>query len=68
MPLKSLRQMRYLYAAEARKEIPKGTAAKFVAETGKKKLARLPEVVRRKKTDARRVDPLVKARRAGKIK
>ena len=68
MPLKSLRQMRFLYAAEARKEIPKGTAAKFVAETGKKKLARLPEVVKRKKTDARRVDPLVKARRAGKLK
>jgi hypothetical protein len=60
--------MRYLFAAEARKEIPKGTAAKFVAETGKKKLARLPEVARRKKTDARRVDPLVKARRAGKTK
>jgi hypothetical protein len=60
--------MRYLFAAEARKEIPKGTAAKFVAETGKKKLARLPEVVKRKKTDARRVDPLVKARRAGKTK
>lgn len=68
MPLKSLSQMRYLFAAEARKEVPKGTAAKFVAETGKKKLARLPEVVRRKKTDARRVDPLVKARRAGKTK
>ena len=35
MPLKSLRQMRFLYAAEARKEVPKGTADKFVAETGK---------------------------------
>jgi hypothetical protein len=66
MPLKSLRQMRYLYAAEARKELPKGTADKFVAETGKKKLARLPEVVKPK--DARRLDPLVKARRAGKLK
>jgi hypothetical protein len=52
VPLKSLRQMRYLY----------------VAETGKKKLARLPEVVQRKRPDARRVDPLVKARRAGKTK
>ena len=68
MPLKSLRQMRYLYAAEARKELPKGTADKFVAETPKKKLARLPEVVKRKRPDARRVDPLVKARRAGKLK
>jgi hypothetical protein len=68
VPLKSLRQMRYLYAVEARKEVPKGTAEKFVAETGKKKLARLPEVVQRKRPDARRVDPLVKARRAGKTK
>ena len=68
MPLKSLRQLRFLYAAEARKEIPKGTAAKFVAETGKAKLARLPEAVKRKRPDARRVDPLVKARRAGKLK
>lgn len=68
MPLKSLRQMRYLFAAEARKELPKGTAKEFVAETGKKKLARLPEVVKRRRPDARRVDPLVKARRAGKPK
>ncbi|MFM2153742.1 MAG: hypothetical protein RL199_2177 [Pseudomonadota bacterium] len=66
MPLKSLRQLRFLYAAEARKEIPKGTAAKFVAETGKAKLAKLPDVVKRK--DRRRLDPLVKARRAGKSK
>ena len=65
MPIKSLRQMRYLFAAEARGERPKGTADKFVAETGKKKLARLPEVV---KKDRRRLDPLVKARRAGKTK
>lgn len=68
MPLASKRQLRYLFAAEARNEVPKGTAAKFVAETPKKKLARLPEVVKRKRTDARRVDPLVKARRAGKLK
>jgi hypothetical protein len=68
MPLKSLRQMRYLFAAEKRGEVPKGTADNFVAETGKKKLARLPEVVKRKRPDARRVDPLVKARRAGKLK
>lgn len=68
MPLKSLSQMRYLFAAEKRGEVPKGTAAEFVAATGKKKLAKLPEVVKRKRPDARRVDPLVKARRAGKLK
>lgn len=66
MPLKSLRQMRYLFAAEARKEVPKGTAKEFVAATPKAKLAKLPEVVKRK--DRRRLDPLVKARRAGKTK
>jgi hypothetical protein len=68
MPLKSLRQMRFLFAAEARGDVPKDTAAEFVAATGKKKLARLPEAVKRKRPDARRVDPLVKARRAGKLK
>ena len=66
MPLKSLRQLRFLYAAEARKEVPKGTAKEFVAATPKAKLAKLPEVVKRK--DRRRLDPLVKARRAGKTK
>jgi hypothetical protein len=64
--LKSLRQLRFLYAAEARKEVPKGTAKEFVAATPKAKLAKLPEVVKRK--DRRRLDPLVKARRAGKTK
>jgi len=68
VPLKSLSQMRYLFAAEKRGDVPKGTAKEFVAATGKKKLARLPEVVKRKRPDARRVDPLVKARRAGKSK
>ena len=66
MPLKSLRQMRFLYAAEKRGDVPKGTAREFVAATPKAKLARLPEVVKRK--DRRRLDPLVKARRAGKAK
>ena len=66
MPIKSLRQMRYLFAAEAKGELPKGTAKEFVAATPKKKLARLPETVKPK--DARRLDPLVKARRAGKTK
>lgn len=66
MPLKSLRQMRYLFAAEKRGDVPKGTAKEFVAATPKAKLARLPEVVKRR--DRRRLDPLVKARRAGKTK
>jgi hypothetical protein len=35
--------MRYLFAAQARGEIPKGTAEKFVKETPKAKLKRLPE-------------------------
>ena len=58
--------MRYLFAAEARKELPKGTAKEFVAATPKKTLAKLPETAKPK--DARRLDPLVKARRAGKLK
>jgi hypothetical protein len=58
--------MRFLYAAEKRGDVPKGTAREFVAATPKAKLARLPEVVKRK--DRRRLDPLVKARRAGKAK
>ena len=66
MPVKSLRQMRYLFAAEKRGDVPKGTAKEFVAATPKAKLAKLPEVVKRK--DRRRLDPLVKARRAGKTK
>ena len=65
MPIKSLRQMRYLFAAEAKGELPKGTAKEFVAATPKAKLAKLPGVV---KKDRRRLDPLVKARRAGKTK
>jgi hypothetical protein len=64
--LKSLRQMRYLFAAEKRGDVPKGTAKEFVAATPKAKLAKLPEVAKRK--DRRRLDPLVKARRAGKTK
>lgn len=43
MPLKSKAQMRYLFAAEKRKEVPAGTAEKFVKETPKSKLAKLPE-------------------------
>lgn len=43
MPLKSRAQQRFLFAAQARGEIPKGTAEKFVKETPKRTLARLPE-------------------------
>ena len=46
MPLKSKAQMKYLFAAQARGEVPKGTAEKFVAETPKSKLKRLPEYKR----------------------
>jgi len=35
--------MKYLFAAQSRGEIPKGTAEKFVKETPKSKLAKLPE-------------------------
>lgn len=43
MPLKSKAQMRYLFAAQARGEVPAGTAEKFVKETGKRKLKALPD-------------------------
>jgi hypothetical protein len=38
--------MRYLFSAQARGEIPPGTAEKFVKETPKRKLKRLPERVK----------------------
>ena len=46
VPLKSKAQLRYLFAAQARKEIPAGTAEKFVKETPRGKLKRLPERVK----------------------
>jgi hypothetical protein len=46
MPLKSKAQMRYLFAAEKRGEVPKGTAQKFVKETPKKAMKKLPEKVK----------------------
>lgn len=46
MPLKSKRQMRFLFAAQKRGEVPEGTAEKFVEETPKSKLKRLPEYKR----------------------
>lgn len=45
MPLKSKAQMRFLFAAQERGDVPKGTAEKFVAETPKSKMKRLPEYV-----------------------
>jgi hypothetical protein len=38
MPFKSKAQRRFMYAAEARGEVPKGTAARWQKETDKKKL------------------------------
>jgi hypothetical protein len=43
VPLKSKAQMRYLFAAQARGDVPAGTAEKFVAETPKGRLKALPE-------------------------
>lgn len=61
MPLKSKAQQRFLFAAQARGEIPKGTAEKFVAETPKSKLARLPEY---KKQDEKTMRKLSKAKKS----
>lgn len=61
MPLKSKAQQRYLFAAQARGELPKGTAEKFVAETPKSKLARLPEY---KKQDEKTMRKLGKAKKS----
>lgn len=47
MPIKSKAQQRFLFAAEARGDVPKGTAKRWVAETGAAKLKRLPEYVDR---------------------
>ena len=38
MPFKSKAQQRFMYAAESRGEVPKGTAARWQKETGDKKL------------------------------
>ena len=46
MPLKSKAQMRFLFAAQKRGEVPEGTAEKFVEETPKSKLKKLPEYKR----------------------
>ena len=63
MPLKSRAQMKYLFAAQARGEIPKGTAEKFVKETPKSKLAALPEY---KRQDEKTMRKLGKAKKGKK--
>lgn len=63
MPLQSRAQQRFLFAAEARGEVPKGTAAKFVKETPKSKLARLPEY---KKQDEKTMRKLARAKKSKK--
>lgn len=62
MPLQSKAQMRYLFAAEKRKEVPKGTAEKFVKETPKAKLKRLPEY---KEQDEKVMRKYAKAKKKG---
>ena len=63
MPLKSKAQMRYLFAAQKRKEIPEGTAEKFVAETPKGKLKRLPEYKREDEKTMRKYSKAKKSKR-----
>lgn len=63
MPLQSKAQMKYLFSAQARGEVPKGTAEKFVKETPKKKLASLPEY---KKEDDKTMRKLGKAKKVKK--
>lgn len=63
MPLKSKSQMRYLFAAEARGEVPKGTAKKFVKETPKSKLKALPEY---KRADEKTMRKYAKAKKGRK--
>jgi len=63
VPIKSKAQMRYLFSAQERGEIPKGTAEKFVKETPKSKLAKLPEY---KKQDEKTMRKYAKAKKSGK--
>jgi len=55
--------MRYLFSAQERGEVPKGTAEKFVKETPKSKLAKLPEY---KKQDEKTMRKYAKAKKSGK--
>ena len=63
MPLKSKAQMRFLFAAQKRGEIPEGTAEKFVKETPQAKLKRLPEY---KKQDEKTLRKYGKAKKGKK--
>lgn len=63
MPLKSRAQMRYLFAAQSRGEVPKGTAEKFVKETPKSKLAKLPEYKRQDEKTLRKYSKAKKAKK-----
>jgi hypothetical protein len=46
MPLKSKAEMRFLFAKEARGELPKGTALEFAHATPN--ISKLPEYVKKK--------------------
>jgi hypothetical protein len=54
MPFKSESQRRYFHAAEARGDLPKGTASRWEHETKNKKL---PRHVRKHKRTRRRDQP-----------
>jgi len=49
MPFKSKRQQRFMFAAEERNDVPKGTAKRWARETPN--IKKLPEKVRKKKAD-----------------
>jgi len=53
MPYKSEAQRRFMYAAESRGDVPKGTAARWSEETPKGK--DLPEYVKAKKGALRKI-------------
>lgn len=55
--------MKYLFAAQARGEVPKGTAEKFVAETPKSKLKRLPEYKREDEKTMRKYSKAKKSKK-----
>lgn len=61
MPFKSGAQRRYFYAAQARGEMPEGTAEKWSAETPKGK--KLPDYAEK---DGRQLRRLKRARKARK--
>lgn len=43
MPFKSKAQQRFMFAAEERGDIPRGTAERWALETGSGKMKKLPE-------------------------